>query len=83
MVTYLIPIVATAAGVLLLGESLSWNEPVGAVVILFGAALTQRRPRSGAAVRASGVAGSDAPTAAAREDRAPQAGARETAEAQA
>jgi drug/metabolite transporter (DMT)-like permease len=46
MVTYLIPIVATAAGVLLLGESLSWNEPVGAVVILVGAALTQRRPRA-------------------------------------
>jgi drug/metabolite transporter (DMT)-like permease len=46
MVTYLIPIVATAAGVLLLGESLSWNEPVGAVVILFGAALTQRRPKA-------------------------------------
>lgn len=45
MVTYLIPIVATAAGALLLGESLSWNEPVGAAVILAGAALTQRRPR--------------------------------------
>jgi drug/metabolite transporter (DMT)-like permease len=44
MVTYLIPIVATAAGVLLLGETLHWNEPVGAVVILVGAALTQRRP---------------------------------------
>ncbi|SFF65690.1 Permease of the drug/metabolite transporter (DMT) superfamily [Actinacidiphila alni] len=47
MVTYLIPIVATAAGVLLLGESLSWNEPVGAAVILTGAALTQRRSRTG------------------------------------
>jgi drug/metabolite transporter (DMT)-like permease len=46
MVTYLIPIVATAAGVLLLGESLSWNEPVGALVILAGAALTQRSPRA-------------------------------------
>jgi drug/metabolite transporter (DMT)-like permease len=46
MVTYLIPIVATAAGALLLSESLSWNEPVGAVVILVGAALTQRRPRA-------------------------------------
>ncbi|SDO82007.1 DMT family transporter [Actinacidiphila guanduensis] len=45
MVTYLIPIVATAAGVLLLGESLSWNEPVGAAVTLAGAALTQRRPK--------------------------------------
>jgi drug/metabolite transporter (DMT)-like permease len=48
MVTYLIPIVATAAGALLLGESLSWNEPVGAVVILVGAALTQLRPRAAA-----------------------------------
>ncbi|MFJ5614072.1 DMT family transporter [Streptomyces sp. NPDC093221] len=46
MVTYLIPIVATAAGVLLLGEALSWNEPVGAAVILIGAALTQRRPKA-------------------------------------
>lgn len=46
MVTYLIPIVATAAGVLLLGESLSWNEPVGAAVILVGAALTQRRAKA-------------------------------------
>ena len=46
MVTYLIPIVATAAGVLLLGESLSWNEPVGAAVILVGAALTQRRSKA-------------------------------------
>ncbi|MBD0737740.1 DMT family transporter [Streptomyces sp. CBMA29] len=46
MVTYLIPIVATAAGVLLLGEALSWNEPLGAAVILVGAALTQRRPKA-------------------------------------
>ncbi|WNI19361.1 DMT family transporter [Streptomyces sp. ITFR-21] len=47
MVTYLIPIVATAAGALLLNESLSWNEPLGAAVILVGAALTQLRPRAG------------------------------------
>lgn len=83
MVTYLIPIVATAAGVLLLGESLSWNEPVGAVVILFGAALTQRRPRSGTAVRAGAVAAAEAEAAGAREVRVPEAGAREAAEAQA
>lgn len=48
MVTYLIPVVATAAGVLLLGERFSWNVPVGAAVVLAGAALTQRRPRSAA-----------------------------------
>ncbi|GAB2624285.1 DMT family transporter [Streptomyces capparidis] len=45
-VTYLIPVVATAAGVLVLDESLAWNVPVGALVILAGAALTQRRPRT-------------------------------------
>jgi drug/metabolite transporter (DMT)-like permease len=48
MVTYLIPVVATAAGVLLLGESLRWNEPVGAAVVLAGAALTQARPKGSA-----------------------------------
>jgi drug/metabolite transporter (DMT)-like permease len=46
MVTYLIPVVATAAGVLLLHERLGWNEPVGAAVVLAGAALTQVRPRA-------------------------------------
>lgn len=46
MVTYLIPVVATAAGVLLLHERLGWNEPVGAAVVLAGAALTQLRPRA-------------------------------------
>lgn len=43
MVTYLMPIVATAAGVLLLDERLTWNLPVGAAVILVGAALAQHR----------------------------------------
>ncbi|MDO0916525.1 DMT family transporter [Streptomyces sp. DT2A-34] len=41
MVTYFIPVIATAAGVAVLGESLSWSTPVGAVVVLVGAALTQ------------------------------------------
>ncbi|MFJ6795531.1 DMT family transporter [Streptomyces sp. NPDC091268] len=44
MVTYFIPVIATTAGVLLLGEQLHWNTPVGAAVILAGAALTQARP---------------------------------------
>jgi drug/metabolite transporter (DMT)-like permease len=43
MVTYFIPVIATAAGVLLLGESLTWSTPVGAVIVLAGAALTQVR----------------------------------------
>ncbi|ELS51607.1 DMT family transporter [Streptomyces viridochromogenes] len=43
MVTYFIPVIATAAGVALLGESLSWSTPVGAVIVLVGAALTQMR----------------------------------------
>ncbi|MFC9125246.1 DMT family transporter [Streptomyces sp. NPDC057099] len=45
MVTYLVPVIATAAGVVLLGESLAWSTPVGAVIVLTGAALTQVRPR--------------------------------------
>jgi drug/metabolite transporter (DMT)-like permease len=48
MVTYFIPVIATAAGVALLDEQLSWNTPVGALVVLAGAALTQSRPRRAA-----------------------------------
>ena len=45
MVTYFIPVIATVAGVTVLGEPLSWSTPVGAVVVLLGAALTQVKPR--------------------------------------
>ncbi|MGP4001295.1 DMT family transporter [Streptomyces sp. 8N706] len=45
LVTYFIPVIATVAGVLVLGEELTWNTPVGALVVLAGAALTQARPR--------------------------------------
>lgn len=45
MVTYFIPVIATAAGVVVLGEHLTWNTPVGALIVLAGAALTQSRPR--------------------------------------
>jgi drug/metabolite transporter (DMT)-like permease len=47
-VTYVVPVFATAAGVLVLGEHLTWYEPVGAVVILAGVAVSQglvRLPR--------------------------------------
>jgi drug/metabolite transporter (DMT)-like permease len=33
-VTYVVPIVSTALGVLVLGESVSWNQPVGAALAL-------------------------------------------------
>ncbi|MEU5050380.1 DMT family transporter [Streptomyces sp. NPDC021096] len=41
LTTYFIPVVATGAGVVLLGEDLTWNTPVGALIVLAGAALTQ------------------------------------------
>ncbi|MFE0089348.1 DMT family transporter [Streptomyces sp. NPDC058991] len=41
MVTYFIPVIATAAGVTLLDERLGWNTPLGALIVLVGAALTQ------------------------------------------
>ncbi|CAM5486082.1 DMT family transporter OS=Streptomyces alboniger OX=132473 GN=CP975_04845 PE=4 SV=1 [Streptomyces alboniger] len=53
MVTYFVPVIATAAGVTLLGESLSWSTPVGAVIVLAGAALTRSRPRARGAARQS------------------------------
>ncbi|MET9386866.1 DMT family transporter [Streptomyces sp. NPDC002928] len=46
MVTYFIPVIAAAAGVAILGESLSWSTPVGAAIVLAGAALTQVRTRA-------------------------------------
>jgi drug/metabolite transporter (DMT)-like permease len=42
-VGYLLPLVAVIAGIAILGERLTWNEPVGAIVIVAGAALTQAR----------------------------------------
>ncbi|MGW1374217.1 DMT family transporter [Streptomyces sp. NPDC002446] len=48
MVTYFVPVIAAAAGVALLDEQLSWNTPIGALIILAGAALTQSRPRRSA-----------------------------------
>ncbi|MEZ5185177.1 MAG: DMT family transporter [Candidatus Nanopelagicales bacterium] len=40
-VTYAAPVVATFLGIVVLGESMTWNEPVGAVIVLLGAALVQ------------------------------------------
>ncbi|MFH0241179.1 DMT family transporter [Streptomyces sp. HK10] len=46
LVTYFIPVIATAAGVALLDEHLAWSTPAGALIVLVGAALTQSRTRS-------------------------------------
>ncbi len=43
LVTFSNPVVATIWGVLLLGETLHWYEPLGAVVVILGAYLAQRR----------------------------------------
>jgi drug/metabolite transporter (DMT)-like permease len=40
-VTYLTPVVGVVLGIAVLGESLSWNEPVGAVLVVAGIALGQ------------------------------------------
>nr|WP_127554493.1 DMT family transporter [Actinoplanes sp. OR16] len=40
-VTYLMPVVATVVGVLVLGEHLWWNQPVGALIVLSGVAVSQ------------------------------------------
>ncbi len=50
-VTYVMPVWSTLLGVLVLGEALTWNEPVGAAVILLGVAVSEgvlaaRRGRS-------------------------------------
>ena len=44
-VTYITPVVGVALGILLLGEGLSWNEPVGALVVFAGILLAQDRIR--------------------------------------
>jgi drug/metabolite transporter (DMT)-like permease len=44
-VTYVTPVVGVALGILILGERLSWNEPVGALVVIGGILLTQQRVR--------------------------------------
>jgi drug/metabolite transporter (DMT)-like permease len=42
-ITLVTPIVAVLLGVIVLGESIHWYEPVGGAVIIFGAAVAQGR----------------------------------------
>lgn len=61
MVTYLMPIFAIIVGVLVLDEHLTWYQPVGALVVLFGVAVSQGVLRSGAIQRKARVEPSAAP----------------------
>ena len=40
-VTYLTPLVAIILGALVLGERVTWNEPIGGVLVVVGAAIAQ------------------------------------------
>lgn len=42
-VTYLTPLVAVVLGLILLGEPLTWNQPVGGLIVLLGSAIAQGR----------------------------------------
>jgi drug/metabolite transporter (DMT)-like permease len=42
-VTYLTPVVAVIVGIIFLEEGITWNEPIGAIVVLLGAAIAQER----------------------------------------
>jgi drug/metabolite transporter (DMT)-like permease len=56
-VTYIVPLVATAVGVAVLGEPLTWYEPVGALIVILGVAVSQRRWKHMAGVRPRGQSG--------------------------
>ena len=51
-VTYLIPLVSTTLGIVVLGEQLTWNQPVGGVIALVGVALAQGIIGAGRSLRA-------------------------------
>jgi len=42
-VTYITPLIGVLLGVLVLGETVSWHEPVGGAIVLLGAAIAQNR----------------------------------------
>jgi drug/metabolite transporter (DMT)-like permease len=40
-VTYITPLVAVVVGAILLNEHITWNQPVGGLLVVFGAATAQ------------------------------------------
>jgi len=59
-VTYVTPVVGVTLGVLVLAETFSWHEPAGALLVLGGILLTQRRVRVGSPDTAPSRSGSGA-----------------------
>jgi drug/metabolite transporter (DMT)-like permease len=45
-VTYVTPVVAVIVGIIFLGEGVTWYEPVGGLIVLLGAAISQNRIKS-------------------------------------
>jgi len=62
-VTYITPIVGVVLGVVVLGETVSWNEPVGALVVFLGILLAQNRLRLRRGRNHEGADASTAPAA--------------------
>ena len=46
-VTYITPVIGVLLGIVVLGEGLVWNEPVGAALVILGVLLAQGRLRAG------------------------------------
>ena len=63
-VTYLIPVFSTLLGATVLAEPLYWNEAVGALVLLFGIAISQGRLRALSSARSEPRAAPRPPPAA-------------------
>lgn len=58
-VTYITPVVGVMLGILILGETLHWNEPLGALFVLLGILLAQNRLRLPGLRRGSVLRSSD------------------------
>ena len=71
-VTYIMPLWSTTLGVVVLGEALTWYEPIGAVIVLAGVAMSQQLWGSVRAARARRAAlpATAGPPAAAAEQQA-------------
>jgi drug/metabolite transporter (DMT)-like permease len=63
-VTYLTPVVGVALGIAVLGEAVTWNEPVGALIVIAGIAVSQGRFSAGRRTPAPASAPASAPAPA-------------------